>query len=198
MLAAQPGGFVDDDSVIMRLDQTPAELVILSAADTTLALLAAQHPLVSGDSILKNYPEVRLANYLYLRQHASIDLYIDQVLQHAQVIVIDHLGGESYWPYGTERVVELCRSSGIALLMFSGDNTEDLNLLHKSTVSMDVCRQCWRFLREGGADNAQQLYRYLAQQFFGRDVPVLPPKPIPAITVFHPHKSLAASHQRQP
>ncbi|MCY4051307.1 MAG: cobaltochelatase subunit CobN [Gammaproteobacteria bacterium] len=191
MLVAQPGGFVEDDSIIMRLDQTPADLVILSAADTTLALLAAQHPRVSGDSILQDYPEVRLANYLHLRQHASIDLYIDQVLQHAKVIVIDHLGGESYWPYGTERIVELCRSSGINLLMFSGDNTEDPNLLHKSTVSMDICRQCWRFLREGGPDNAQQLYRYLAQQFFGRDISVLPPKPIPAITIFHPHKSLA-------
>ena len=44
MLAAKPGGFVDDDSIITRLEQTPAELVILSAADTTLALLAASTP----------------------------------------------------------------------------------------------------------------------------------------------------------
>ncbi|MXW47931.1 MAG: cobaltochelatase subunit CobN [Gammaproteobacteria bacterium] len=193
MLAAQPGGFVDDDSIIMRLDQTPADLVILSAADTTLALLAAQHPRVSDDWMLPDYPEVRLANLLHLRQHASIDLYIDEVLQHAKVIVIDHLGGESYWPYGTQRVVELCHNRGIVLLMFSGDNSEDLMLLQKSTAAMDVCRQCWRYLREGGADNAQQLYRYLAQQFFDQDIPVLPPKPIPAITVFHPHKPIATS-----
>ncbi len=192
MLATQPGGFVDDDSIIMRMDQTPAELVILSAADTTLALLAAQHPRVSGDCLLQDYPEVRLANMLHLRQHASIDLYIDEVLQHAKVIIIDHLGGESYWPYGTGRVVELCRNQGIELLMFSGDNSEDLSLLQKSTAAMEVCRQCWRYLREGGPDNAQQLYRYLAQQFFNRDIPVLPPKPIPAITVFHPQKPIAA------
>ena len=191
MLATQPGGFVDDDSGIVNLNQTPAELVILSFADTTLALLAAQHPKVSGDRMLQDYPEVRLANLLYLRQHASIDLYIDEVLQYAKVIVIDHLGGESYWPYGTRRMIELCRNQGIALIMFSGDNSEDIALLNKSTAAMDVCRQCWRYLREGGTDNAQQLYRYLAQQFFGRDIPVLPPKPIPAITVFHPQKSIA-------
>ncbi len=192
MLATQPGGFVDDDSVTRCMNQSPAELVILSAADTTLALLAARHPRASGDCMLQDFPQVRLANLLNLRQHASIDLYIDEVLQHAEVIMIDHLGGESYWPYGTERVVELCRDRGIALVMFSGDTSEDLNLLQKSTVPAKVCRQCWRYLREGGADNAQQLYRYLAQQFFDRDAPALPPRPIPAVTVFHPHKSIAA------
>lgn len=71
------------------------------------------------------------------------------MLQHAQVIVIDHLGGESYWPYGTERgraVPNLYKP----LLMFSGDTSEDLNLLQKSTASQEHCRQLWRYLREGG------------------------------------------------
>lgn len=192
MLAAKPGGFVDDDSIIIRLEQTPAEIVILSAADTSLALLAAQHPQQTGSRDLLDYPQVRLANLLHLRQPASIDLYLDEVLQHAELIVIDHLGGESYWPYGTERIVQLCRRQKIALMMFSGDNSEDLNLLSKSTVSEAVCRQCWRYLREGGADNARNFYRYLAQQFFHQDITVLPPKPIPTIGVFHPQKTQAS------
>jgi cobaltochelatase CobN len=76
-------------------------------------------------------PTVRLANLMHLRQPASVDLYVDEVLQHARVIVVDHLGGESYWPYGTERIREVCRQNGIVLVMFSGDTTEDLNLLQK-------------------------------------------------------------------
>src|SRR5688572_21961110 len=103
LLAAQPGGFVDDASVITRLGQTPADIVILSAADTTLALLAANHPLslaTNGERYNISFPSVRLANLLHLRQPASIDLYIDEVLQYAKLIIIDHLGGESYWPYG--------------------------------------------------------------------------------------------------
>ena len=194
MLAAQPGGFIDDDSIVTRLEQTPAQVVILSAADTTLALLAAMHPERGAAAGRANgaYPGVRLANLLHLRQHASIDLYVDEVLQHAQVIIVDHLGGESYWPYGTERIVNLCRARAIALAMFSGDASEDANLLAKSTAPAAVCRQLWRYLREGGADNARQFYAFIAQRFFEHDTPVLPPKPLPAIAVFHPEQPLAS------
>jgi uncharacterized protein (DUF2147 family) len=41
LLSSRPGGFVEDDSIITRLDQTPADMVVLSSADTTLSLLAA-------------------------------------------------------------------------------------------------------------------------------------------------------------
>ncbi|MFN2349521.1 MAG: hypothetical protein ABR558_08145, partial [Thioalkalivibrio sp.] len=89
----------------------PADIVILSAADTTLALLAAQCPQARDpDKGAKGaYPSVRLANLLHLGQPASVDLYLDEVLQKARLIIIDHLGGESYWPYGTEQVWALCR-----------------------------------------------------------------------------------------
>lgn len=192
LLAAQPGGFVDDDSVITRLDQTPADIVILSAADTTLALLAAQCPQArsrsSGDGA--GYPSVRLANLLHLGQPASVDLYLDEVLQKARVIIIDHLGGESYWPYGTEQVWALCRRQGIPLVMFSGDNTEDGNLLMKSTVEPDVCRTLWRYLREGGPANIRAFYDYLGATFFDLPLEPPPPRPLPHIGVYHPEQDV--------
>ena len=185
LLAAQPGGFVDDATIITRMAQDPADIVILSAADTTLALLVATCP-------ASDFPSVRLANLLYLRQPASVDLYLDEVLQHARVIVIDHLGGESYWPYGTERIGELCRARGIALIMFSGDTFEDSNLLMKSTVDADTCRALWRYLREGGARNARSFYHYLGAHFFGLPLQAPPAQPLPAAAVFHPRHDLAA------
>lgn len=186
LLAAQPGGFVEDDSVVTRIAQDPAEIVILSAADTTLALLAAACPVGDG------FPAVRLANLLHLRQPASVDLYLDEVLQHARVIVIDHLGGESYWPYGTERVGELARARGIALVMFSGDTSEDLNLLMKGTVEMDDARTLWRYLREGGPANARNFYRFLGVRFFGHTDEPEPPRALPTVAVFHPRHDLGS------
>jgi cobaltochelatase CobN len=177
LLSVQPGDFVDDAGIVARIRQEPAEVVILSAADTTLALLADACPA---------FFSVRLVNLLHLRQPASIDFYVDDVLQHAKVIVIDHLGGESYWPYGTERVGELCRQRGIALVMFSGDVGEDPNLLAKSTADRETCRTLWRYLREGGAANAREFYRFIAARFFGSDVVPRPPQPLPTIAVFHP------------
>jgi len=185
LLAAQPGGFVDDDSVVTRIAQDPADIVILSAADTTLALLAAACP-------ADGFPAVRLANLLHLRQPASVDLYLDEVLQYARVIIIDHLGGESYWPYGTERVGELARARGIALVMFSGDNSEDLNLLMKGTADIDDARTLWRYLREGGPANARNFYRFLGARFFGRTDTPEPPRALPTVAVFHPRHDLGS------
>ncbi|GGK07306.1 cobaltochelatase subunit CobN [Pseudomonas matsuisoli] len=191
MLSAMPGGYVDESgAIITRLDQTPGDIVILSSADTTLALLAAAHPQARDPQA--PYPEVRLANLVHLRQHASIDLYIDEVLQHAKVIVVDHLGGESYWPYGTEQLVSLCRRKGIVLAMFSGDMSEDPNLTALSTADGEACHQLWRYLREGGAGNAAALYRYLGVRYFDLPGPVPPPVTLAPITIHHPQRQPAA------
>ncbi|MDY0073280.1 MAG: cobaltochelatase subunit CobN [Thauera sp.] len=189
LLAAQPGGFVDDPGIITRLEQTPADVVVLSAADTTLALLSAAWP--QAAAARADFPSLRLANLLHLRQPASVDLYVDEVLQHARVIIIDHLGGESYWPYGTERIGELCRARGIALLMFSGDNSEDLNLLQKSTVPAEHCRELWRYLRAGGPANARAFHDYIAHHFFGLELALAPVRSLPPVAIYHPAHELA-------
>ncbi|MFG5775489.1 cobaltochelatase subunit CobN [Comamonas sp. J-3] len=199
MLAVQPGGFVDDEAFVASLEQTPAAIVVLSAADTTLALLAQAYAQLQAGLDGEQLPTLRLANLMHLRQPASVDLYVDEVLQHAQVIVIDHLGGESYWPYGTERVGELCRAQRKPLLMFSGDTSEDLNLLQKSTASQEHCRQLWRYLREGGLANAREFVRYLWQAFLGGEQAALPPRPLPLAAIYHPlHDDASVQHWQAP
>lgn len=185
LLAAQPGGFVDDAEGIVRIEQDPADIVILSAADTTLTLLAGCCPQA-------DFPSVRLANLLHLRQPAAVDLYLDDVLQHACLIVIDMLGGEGYWPYGCERIMALCQARGIALVMFSGDATEDPNLLAKSSVDAEIARTLWRYLREGGRDNARHFFAYLGATFFDHPDTVPPPRALPQVAVFHPDKDIAS------
>jgi cobaltochelatase CobN len=116
LLRTVPGGFVDDTEGVIRIDQRPAEIVVLSSADTTLALLASVVPRLGA-----GFPEIRLTNVSFLRQPASVDFYVDDVLQHARVVVVDHLGGEAYWPYGIEQLVELAERRKQVLVMFSGD-----------------------------------------------------------------------------
>ena len=38
-----------------------------------------------------------------LRSNASVDLYLDAVLQHAKLVVVAMIGGAGYWAYGVER-----------------------------------------------------------------------------------------------
>ena len=97
LLAAKPGGFIDDQGIV-DLQQTPGDIVILSAQDTSLALLA------EIAEQLPDNPSVRLANLINLTKPAAYDLYEHTVLQHSKVIIVSLLGGVSYWTYGVERL----------------------------------------------------------------------------------------------
>ena len=154
LLSTKPGGYVEDGGQgIVRIEQTPGDIVVLSAADTVLSLLAE-----AATSLPENFPSVRLANLMWLRQPASMDLYVDDVLRHARVVVIDHLGSPADWAYVVEQATALARQRGQWLVLFSGDNTEDEQLVLRSTAPAQDCRFLWRCLREGGRSNAQAFF----------------------------------------
>jgi cobaltochelatase CobN len=188
LLRTTPGGFVDDTQGVIRIDQRPAEIVVLSSADTTLSLLASVVPRLG--ELGEGFPSVRLANVTYLRQPASVDFYVDDVLQHARVVVVDHLGGEAYWPYGIEQVVALAERKQQVLAMFSGDLQEDPNLRARSTADAALCHQLWRYLREGGPQNAEAFLRCIAYRSLGWGHEPAAPRVLPAATLYHPEHDL--------
>jgi cobaltochelatase CobN len=191
LLSTQPGRFVEDDSVVTRLDQTPGDIVVLSSADTTLALLAAARTALAATD--PAYPSLRLANLMYLRQPASLDLYVDEVLQHARVVVVDHLGAESAWAYGLQQLEKLARRKGQQLAMFSGDLQEDEDLLARGTVPRAVSRQLWQYTRAGGAGNAMQFLRAVAFHGLGHGEAPLPPRSLPQVAL-HVPRGIDAAH----
>ena len=182
LLSTRPGGHVEDGGQgVVRVEQTPGDIVVLSAADTTLSLLADAAGQLGAD-----FPTVRLANLMWLRQPASADMYVDDVLRHARVVVIDHLGSASDWAYVVERVHELARARGQWLALFSGDASEDLQLLLRSTAPHEDCRQLWRCLREGGRDNARTFFELIGHAAFGRGPRPAPPAALPSAMVYQP------------
>ncbi|MDO5290441.1 MAG: cobaltochelatase subunit CobN [Pseudomonadota bacterium] len=184
LLNTRPGGFVEDETAIVCLNQTPADMVVLSSADTTLALLAAaQAQRLQADA---RWPALRLANVLHLRQNASFDRYADEVLRHARVIVVDHLGAESTWPYGVAQLAALARRQGQALALFSGDLTEDPDLLARGTLPPDTARLLWRYLRAGGAANARAFLQAVAFHGLGHGAEPPPPRPLPQVALHAP------------
>ncbi|WP_426139330.1 cobaltochelatase subunit CobN [Pseudomonas sp. DWP3-1-2] len=184
LLRTQPGGFVPDDS-IADLGQTPAELVILCSGDSSLALLAE-----AAQQLPQDYPSLRLANPMQVQNHASVDLYVDQVLRHAKVILISLHGGIGYWRYGVERLVELARQ-GVQIILVPGCDRPDPELTDLSTVPAEDCQRLWQFLRQGGMHNALELYRCLGSGWLGRDYSWSEPQPLPRTAVYHPVKARA-------
>lgn len=184
LLVTKPGSYQAEEGVI-HLAQTPADLVILSTADTHLALLAE-----IAERLPENYPAVRLANPLHLQSHASVDLYIDEVLQHAKVIVVALLGGVSYWRYGIEQLTQL-GENGVTLIFVPGDDRADPELTRLGTTPPDIANRVWRFLREGGPDNAQSLFRYLGHCYFQGQERWFEPASLPKTAIYHPLHAMA-------
>ncbi|KAF2394649.1 cobaltochelatase subunit CobN [Pseudomonas frederiksbergensis] len=184
LLRTQPGGFVSDDN-IADLGQTPAELVILCSGDSSLALLAE-----AAQQLPDDYPSVRLANPMQVQNHASVDLYVDEVLRHAKVILISLHGGIAYWRYGVERLVELSER-GVQLILVPGDDRPDPELSDLSTVGAEDRDRLWQFLRQGGMGNALDFFHCLANRWLDRDYAWAEPQTLPRTAIYHPHKSPA-------
>ncbi|UZE14670.1 cobaltochelatase subunit CobN [Pseudomonas sp. B21-053] len=184
LLRTQPGGFVSDDN-IADLGQTPAELVILCSGDSSLALLAE-----AAQQLPDDYPSVRLANPMQVQNHASVDLYVDEVLRHAKVILISLHGGIAYWRYGVERLVELSER-GVQLILVPGDDRPDPELSDLSTVGAEDRDRLWQFLRQGGMGNALDFFRCLANRWLDRDYAWAEPQTLPRTAIYHPQKSPA-------
>ncbi|MFT7388151.1 MAG: cobaltochelatase CobN [Candidatus Endobugula sp.] len=164
LLAAQPGGFTDDEGII-DLGQTSGNIVILSAADSALAGLAD-----SAETLPQDFPSIRLANWMQLLKPAAFDLYCTKVIDHAQVVIVSLLGGESYWQYGVEQLQVWAKQSSTSgqtrhLIIVPGDDTPDEALFSASTVNKQDAIRVWRFLREGSSFNYQHLYYFLASRY---------------------------------
>ena len=147
-LAATPGGWDNTKEGVIFIEQTPAPIVLLTAADTDISAL---------DQVLDKLPEgfedIRALNLLQLQQQLTIDTYAESVLSHARLIIVRLLGGRAYWSYGLEVLKEIVSFTGASLIVMPGDDRPDLDLMSHSTVALSVANRLWQYFTEGGIDN---------------------------------------------
>ena len=179
LLAAQPGGIADGSEAI-DLAQSPGDIVFASAADTELACLArAQAHLGEGA------PSLRLANLMNLGHNLSVDTWLEATVSSARLVIVRLLGGESYWPYGVERLAELCRKQNIALALLPGDDKLDHQLASRATLSPEACERLWRYFIHGGLENAAECLRY-GSDLIGRPTAWREPAPLARAGLYRP------------
>ena len=179
LLTAQVGG-IEDGSEPVDLEQSPGDIVLLTSADTEIAGLArAKRQL--GDAV----PSLRLASLLQLTHNFSVDLYVEQTLQRARLIVLRLLGGPSYWRYGLDEVVRLARGSGIRLAVVPGTPYPDPVLDAYATVPKEACDRLWSYLVEGGPENYENFLRY-GGHLLGEGEAPAPARPLPKAGLYWP------------
>ncbi len=185
LLAALPGT-IADGSAAVDLAQTPGDIVVLSSADTELALLAAAQALRRAQDPAA--PSLRLAPILQLAHNFSVDLYMETVAR-ARLVIARVLGGNAYWPYGIERLVETCSTNGVPLALLPGDDKPDPELAELSSLTPGSRSRLWRYLAEGGPANAENLLRY-AGSLIGRDIAWAEPAPLLRAGLYWPDHTL--------
>ena len=147
-IAATPGGWNPQAEGVIFIQQTPAPIVFISAADTDIQTLAA-----AVSKLPAEFPKLRAVNLLQLQQQLTIDTYAEEILEHAEVIIIRLLGGRSYWSYGLEILRETVEKTQAKLIVMPGDDSPDPDLISHSNVSLSAVNQLWRYFTEGGVQN---------------------------------------------
>jgi cobaltochelatase CobN len=179
LLAATPGT-ITDGSEAVDLGQTPGDIVILSAADTELSGLAQARA-----GLGEGFPSLRLANLMQLGHNLSVDLYVEDIIAEARIVVIRLLGGAGYWSYGVERIAAVCRAKDIALAVVPGDDQPDPELSALCTVPQADWHRIWHYLVHGGAGNFASLLRF-AGSHIGHDSAWAEPAPLVRAGLYWP------------
>jgi cobaltochelatase CobN len=149
LLAAQAGALQQDGEAI-DLGQSPAPIVFASAADSELMMLAAAADRAGAI-------DLRLANLLRLGHNLSVDMWLDQTVRHAKLVVVRLLGGPAYWPYGVDELTALALSGGPKLAILPGDATPDPILQSRSTIDPESWTRLHALFTAGGPENADTL-----------------------------------------
>jgi cobaltochelatase CobN len=183
-LLATTSGVVDGGAVAIDLKQSPGDIVILSAADSELASLAA-----AVDQMQGNATQIRLANLLQLQHHYSVDLYTEHTLSKAKLVIVRLLGGKGYWPYGVARLLEL---SDVKVAFLPGGMDVDAELRSLSTLSLHQWDTLRQYFATGG------LVNFVNALGFARSIVGLCPPPIAATPFASCALYFSASPQHSP
>ncbi|MDX2099505.1 MAG: cobaltochelatase subunit CobN [Leptolyngbyaceae cyanobacterium bins.59] len=175
-LATTPGGWNPQQDGVIFVEQTPAPLVVLTAADTDIQLMAQ-----ALDRLPEDFPALRVTNLLHLHQQLTIDTYTETVLESAQGIVLRLLGGRSYWSYGLEVVREVVERTGATMIVLPGDDRPDPDLISHSTVPLGNVDRLWRYFTEGGVENMTHALEFLADLALGKDYNPPLPQRVPQV-----------------
>lgn len=163
---------LDEGGAAVDLALPPADVVVLSFADSDLSSLAAAE---------RGGLTLTLASLRRLRHPLSVDLLVEKTVTASRFVVIRCLGGLDYWRYGIEQVHAACRASGIGLAVLPGDDRPDDRLAAYHTVPASLAdRLLGYFHAGGGAENMGRMLRAVDAHLAGGEGGE-PPEPLPAL-----------------
>jgi cobaltochelatase CobN len=152
---------LEETEIPTDLEQTGADLVVLSFSDSDLGAFAEgwkRGSTLQGD----DFPTLRLANLSALKHPLSVDTYLEKTLSKAKGILVRLIGGVPYWSYGLQEVAKLAKRNKIAFAVLPADGREDPQLDDFSTLPSSTLRRLKELCDTGGAIAAHAALAQLA------------------------------------
>ncbi|NOZ33266.1 MAG: cobaltochelatase subunit CobN [Alphaproteobacteria bacterium] len=190
LLAAQSAQIQQEGEAI-DLGQSPAEICILSAADSELTAMAAAVDRAGAQNI-------RLASTQRLSHNLSLDTWIEKTAAHARLIVVRLLGGRAYWPYGSDRLVALAAQKSISLVLLPGDANPDPALAALSTIAPGHYARLHGLFNAGGPANFDAIIAAVGALAGTDDWPDKPPAPFPRFSCWLPDQGFVGVNALKP
>jgi cobaltochelatase CobN len=176
-----------EDGPCHLINQDPADIVLLTAADTELLTWSAAVARLPADS-----PSIRALNLDRLRDQRVFDAYLDDVLQECRVLVVRLLGGLGYWREALEQLRLLAMAHDIRLICLPGDDQPDPQLAAYCTVPLNEADRVFRYCIPGGPVNAEQMLHFLCDAYFGTKFGFEVPVELPQVGIYHPERGLVS------
>ena len=170
--AAEPGQ-LDAERALTLIEQTPGEIVFLSAADTELYAVASIWKEQFGSRL-------RVASAFPLRQPVAADHYIDRVISKAKLVVARLLGGNAYFAHFLQGLSDLREEgSQLKLLILSGSDLDEPELAALSDFSGTVREKLFAMFRHGGRENIRRAGVAIESLIKDRSAELPEPEPMP-------------------
>ncbi len=104
-----------------------------------------------------------------------VDGELTGLLAGADIVVVRILGGYRAWQDG----IDACVASGLPVVVVSGEQAPDADLMQRSTVPAGIAVQAHAYLAQGGVGNLGQLYAFLCDTLLMTGFGFAPPAPTP-------------------
>jgi cobaltochelatase CobN len=98
------------------------------------------------------------------------------LLAGADIVVVRILGGYRAWEDG----IDACVASGLPVVVVSGEQTPDADLMQRSTVPAGIAVQTHGYLAQGGVPNLAGLYAFLCDTLLMTGFGFAPPADTPS------------------
>ena len=174
---AEPGQLCAERALTL-IEQTPGEVIFLSAADTDLYSVASIWTAQLGSRL-------RVASAFPLRQPVAADHYIENVIKRAKLVVARLLGGNAYFAHFLQALSDLREEdSRPRFLILSGSDLDEPELAAMSDFPGTVRERLFAMFRHGGPENIRQAGESIELLLQNRFEEIPEAKPMPESGIY--------------